>query len=53
MSFCQGGVPNIALKTPSDLRESLATAHTALEATDGEVTSLRDRLEEADHLIVG
>jgi hypothetical protein len=41
------------MQTPSDLRENLVTAHTALEAADGEVTSLRDRLEEADHRIVG
>lgn len=53
MSFFQGAVPNITMQTPSDLWENLAAAHTALEATDGEVTSLRDRLEEANHRIVG
>jgi hypothetical protein len=41
------------MQTPSDLWGSLAAAHIALEAVDGEVFSLRAHLEEADCRVAG
>jgi hypothetical protein len=48
MSFCQSGIPILLSQTSSDLRECLAATHVALEAADGEVTSLCDHLVEVD-----
>jgi hypothetical protein len=49
MSFRQGEPPTLRSQMPTDLRESLVTAHAALDTADDEVASLRIHLEESDH----
>jgi hypothetical protein len=53
MSFYQDRLPLLSLQTSSDLRESLAATHMALEVADGELASLRAGLLEADHCVAG
>lgn len=49
VSFHQGEPPTLRSQMPTDLRESLVTAHAALDTADDEVASLRIHLEESDH----
>jgi hypothetical protein len=53
MSFCQDRLLILSLQTSSDLRESLAATHMALEVVDAELASLRAGPLEADRRVVG
>jgi hypothetical protein len=45
--------PDPLVAVPLDLWESLVATDTGLEDANDEVVGLRDRLEDADHLVVG